>query len=1390
MAREIARDDWPTQLTDAAIAAVAGGVTFARGRAYYEDGMVSNLSIDDDGENITAEVDGSQIDSYQTMVFPSSRGRSLSWEGICSCPVSSNCKHTVAVLLAARHLAANRAASSAKAGWERQLDDLLHKSPVEHGQGGVYRRVAIEVSEVESARDVARHRAGRLGLLPLIEGQRGWMKQGVSWRAIRSGELSGQVAPVALSCLAELAAMDPGRNTNRKTDRIDLEALPIEVWGVLRRCLDAGVVLTTAQRNGQPVVIREGLQAGVAVSRRKDGSAVIAASLDCSAISTLAEDERANPELHPIGLPPHGYALVGRDGAISLLPLDRLQGEVLGPLLQQGGEIVVPPEGVEHFEEEYLPELAVAVPVAGLDPGLKIPERSEPTAVLQVTIDAAQHRAETRWAIRYTTASGKEKGKVAVPSLADVVGGPLPYKERRRAQSVDRSGGVDSAETDAAHGTEAAVRHSEADARNAEPAARVIEPAVRDRQAEDELARRIIAACLPLVEEHGRLWEQRVFAGMHTARFFTRALPILREVAGVVVELHGDVPQYREAQETPRITTEISDGEQDLDWFSLRVRVRVGDEEIPIDELMTAVAEGAEAILLESGHWVVLADHPEIIRLAKLMEEGRELRDPASADGGDLTISRFQTGMYSELLDLGADSEATARWREGMERLLAVVEAAEAAGDGSAAAEKSQTVEREGLTQPESHIVEGEGVVGSPENESGAGEGAVGVPDNGLGAGGASAGPGGDGDSPLNVAPPAGLQATLRPYQLDGYRWLALLQSTGLGGVLADDMGLGKTIQVLAAVQRMLEQRSAPGPAASKPTAPGPTTPKLTAQRPTTSKVAAPKAAALKVDAQEPTAPSPSTLKLAVQEPTAPSSAAQGPAAPGPTMQSSAQRDSCTSGDGPVLVIAPTSVIGSWMEQAARFCPTMRVHTVTRTRAKRDRSLNEVVAEADLVVTSYTIMRLEQEDFAAVDWTWVVLDEGQTVKNPHSMTYKAVRRLRTPSTIAITGTPLENTLIDLWSLLSITAPGLLPGAERFAEVYRRPIERGDDGVLAALRARIRPFLLRRTKEQVASDLPPKIEQVLFVELDAEHRHAYERRLARERQKVLGLLEEDTAQSRFTALRSLTILRQMALDPALVEEVDHEDGDTAAAVEQPKYTAKIEMLLEILRPVVAEGHKALVFSQFTRYLSGVRSALDTEAMRTAYLDGSTADRQEVIDAFRNGDADVFLISLKAGGVGLTLTEADYVFLLDPWWNPQAEEQAVDRTHRIGQARPVMVYRLVSAGTVEEKVMALKEKKAELFDRVVEGAKGAIGTGADAGVTGAASARGVGGGGVADGGVTDGEAMDHADYTDDAGVAADSGANGGADSGRLAGEGSSIGVGGVRLTAQEIRDLLDG
>ena len=289
----------------------------------------------------------------------------------------------------------------------------------------------------------------------------------------------------------------------------------------------------------------------------------------------------------------------------------------------------------------------------------------------------------------------------------------------------------------------------------------------------------------------------------------------------------------------------------------------------------------------------------------------------------------------------------------------------------------------------------------------------------------------------------------------------------------------------------------------------------------------------------------------------------------------------------------------------------------------------------------------------------------------------------------MTGTPLENSLMDLWSMLSIVAPGLFPQPQRFTEVYRTPIERdGDAERLATLRRRIAPFLRRRTKEQVAAELPPKLEQVLGVELTPAHREVYERHLQRERQKVLGMLDA-VDRNRFAIFRSLTLLRQLSLDPSLVDESYVGIG-----------SAKVDALLENLREVLEGGHRALVFSQFTRFLRLVRDRLDAEGVETVYLDGRTRDRGARIEEFRSGRAPVFLISLKAGGVGLNLTEADYCFLLDPWWNPAVEAQAVDRAHRIGQDKTVMVYRLVSEGTIEEKVMALKARKQDLFTRVME------------------------------------------------------------------------------------------
>jgi superfamily II DNA or RNA helicase len=455
----------------------------------------------------------------------------------------------------------------------------------------------------------------------------------------------------------------------------------------------------------------------------------------------------------------------------------------------------------------------------------------------------------------------------------------------------------------------------------------------------------------------------------------------------------------------------------------------------------------------------------------------------------------------------------------------------------------------------------------------------------------------------LDLAPPAGLQATLRPYQVEGFRWLSFLRSAGLGGVLADDMGLGKTLQTLAMV-------------------------------------------------------------LAYKE------AAQ--VAP-----------------DPVLVVAPTSVLATWAAEAARFAPGLRTVTLGETTRRRRIPVAEVVAGADLVLTSYAVFRLEHEHLREVAWSALVLDEAQFVKNHQSQLYQCARRLPAGFKLAITGTPLENNLLELWSLLSIVAPGLFPSPRRFTEVYRRPIESGQaPEQLAILQRRIRPVLLRRTKDAVARELPAKQEQLLEVELSAKHRRIYDRHLQRERQKILGLLA-DADRNRVAILASLTRLRQLSLDPVLVDSAHQGVG-----------SAKLDALVEMLEPLIREGHQALVFSQFTGYLATVRARLEQEGIPYCYLDGGTTKRQAVIDGFRRGVAPVFLISLKAGGFGLTLTEADYVFLLDPWWNPAAETQAVDRTHRIGQAKPVNVYRLVSADTIEQKVLALQERKRDLFRQVVD------------------------------------------------------------------------------------------
>ena len=457
----------------------------------------------------------------------------------------------------------------------------------------------------------------------------------------------------------------------------------------------------------------------------------------------------------------------------------------------------------------------------------------------------------------------------------------------------------------------------------------------------------------------------------------------------------------------------------------------------------------------------------------------------------------------------------------------------------------------------------------------------------------------------LNTLPvygvPAALDADLRPYQREGFAWLAALWELELGGILADDMGLGKTLQALALICHVREQT---------PTA------------------------------------------------------------------------------GPFLIVAPTSVAPNWAAEAARFAPALSVDVVLDTLAKSGRVIDDI-ATADVVVTTYTLFRLDAGAYGQIPWAGLILDEAQFVKNHRGKTYRCARDLDVPFTLAVTGTPMENNLMELWALLSLTSPGLFPDPQSFAEHYARPIERGRDGeLLGRLRRRIKPLVKRRTKELVAAELPPKQEQTLQVELHPRHRKLYDTHLQRERQRVLQLLD-DFEHNRITILRSITRLRQMSLHPALVD-----------ARHEAVPCAKLDALVEQLDDVIASGHRALVFSQFTRFLGRVRERLDAENIASCYLDGRTRRRAAVLDRFRTGDDPVFLISLKAGGVGLNLTEADYCFLLDPWWNPATEAQAIDRTHRIGQTRQVMVYRLIAHDTIEEKVRALAQRKAELFTGVLD------------------------------------------------------------------------------------------
>ncbi|MDC5696036.1 DEAD/DEAH box helicase [Intrasporangium calvum] len=1106
MAWSVGRATWVRDLTDPEIAQQVGSRTFERGSAYAAQHRVRSLAARPEGMMILGTVEGTGSQTYQTIVEarPHPKGRAPLWSGRCSCPVGSDCKHVVALLLLARDVAHGKqpvpagaegsggevAAALApgaprEAHWSEVLGHVRPRpreraeAPATPEPRGDLMPAGLFVDTVYRGTGWQRQPEIGYGLRATRRTRTGTWHQSLTWHdALPQWRTGIRYLPEherVMTRLRDEVRKGSGNTTYfTAAAPLALDAVP-EVWPLLAEAREVGIAILPGQGVVGPVtVLDEPARLVLHVLRAEDDSGDLVLRVTVEGLPDT-QGERVL-----LGDPVHGLAIEGADGSLTLLPLEQDLGLGREAILQATVGLRVPAEERGTF-------LRAAVP--GLRDHVRV--RSDvPLPAPEVEPDAGPERVQVHLHVRSD-----------IPGELRLDLG-YAYDGRTRAFTTPRFGG-----------------------------------AARDRVAEEavleaaESVQAVPRATWRDSSGHLHLASRLELKGIDAARFVTDHLDQLEADEHVIVDVEGELPAYEEVTTAPVIRLGASDGET-TDWFDLRVSVEVDGEEVPFEPLFAALAAGEEVMLLDSGGWFRL-DRPELVHLRDLIVEAREIADPQS---GALRLSPHHVDLWEELVALGVVDLQSARWAANVEALRSA-------------------------------------------------------------------------DEMPPAAVPTGLRATLRPYQLEGYHWLARLWDARIGGILADDMGLGKTLQVIAALARADERGELAGGSAQ-----------------------------------------------------------------------------C----GPILIVAPTSVVGTWLGEFATFAPHLRVVAVTETSRKRGTPVSEAIGDAQVVVTSYAVLRLDDAGFHAVEWGGVVLDEAQFVKNRQAKTHVAIRRLGAPFTIAVTGTPLENSLMDLWALLSLTAPGLYPRPDVFTKNYRKPIETGArPELLDHLRRRIRPLMLRRTKEQVALDLPPKQIQVVPLEPHPVHRHLYDRHLQRERQRVLGLLA-DAEGNRVAILASLTRLRQLALDPALVDEAHH--GKATAA--------KVDFLVEQLQELAAEGHRALVFSQFTGFLRVAEGALHAAGIGTAYLDGSTTDRPEVIRGFREGDATAFLISLKAGGFGLTLTEADYVFVLDPWWNPAAEAQAIDRAHRIGQDKPVTVYRLVSAGTIEEKVVALQERKRDLVQRVVD------------------------------------------------------------------------------------------
>ena len=1169
MAGIVVDREWIGALDGRYLRRVFGELTYERAVRYTRAGRVDRIETGDHGRLLTARVHGTRAAPYQCLVVAADRRGSSRRGGPgpaapgtrCSCPVQVGCKHAVALIIAARELALTGGVtpemgadtSAQTPAWERTLRAVAAAAPAPSITETTPLAIQVGLVPARSGWRVDRTREapglGAAGVVPaqiglrlVVRGASGrWVRSTVTWEQLRYPPPQVRLDPAQRSRamrLRELHGRDAGWSHASIPVQLSLAELGPDVWTELARAVDAGIELVP-QREEDPPVRLASEPAVLAVALRQDPGP--AERVDGASDRAQADEGRAAASDAGPG--------EGRLDASSATAADGLLLEatvrVDGHELPAADvELVgVPPHGVfVHLDGDAGRELVLA--------GFERPLDDARTAL--VAADGPV-RVPSVDVPRFLSTYYPVLRRSLTLRVADDVELP-PVEPVRLALDVTFEAGDQVVLRWAyLYGGPSGTRLPLLPTRD-DPPIPVREPdaerALVDGLPAVELSRELTH---PVGTRRHLVPVQR-FGGLDTIAVATQLLPQLAARDDVVVTVHAPPPDYREAREAPRIALSIVETPSPVALDPSGIK----GPQSASESMGSTGAMGSTG----STDWF-------------------DLGIDVTIDGESVPFAPLFTALARGEDHLVLDSGTWFRLdRPELEQLRRLIEEARHLTDDATPGALRLAPVHAGLWE---ELV----ALGVVEQQSQAWQRSAGAL---LAA-----------DPERTPEVPAGVQATLRPYQVEGFAWLALLWDARLGGVLADDMGLGKTLQMLALAERAR--------------------------------------AAGELDGT------------------------------------------------PLLVVAPTSVVSTWVSEAATFTPELRVAAVTQTAAKRGASLAQVADGAHVVVTSYTLLRLEADDYAARGWAGLALDEAQFVKNRASKVYQSVRRVPAPVRFVITGTPLENNLMDLWSLLSIAAPGLFADPAAFTDLYRKPIEGGDAEQLARLQRRIRPLMLRRTKEAVAADLPPKQEQIVSVTLSPAHRRIYDTRLHRERANILKLID-DLDRHRMTILRSLTVLRQLSLAPALV------DPDHAST-----RSSKIDVLLEMVEDVIAGGHRALVFSQFTGFLRLVRDRLDAAGIGYAYLDGRTRDRQKRIEAFRSGDDPLFLISLKAGGFGLTLTEADYVFVLDPWWNPAAEAQAVDRTHRIGQDKHVHVYRLVAADTIEEKVLALQERKRDLFRRVV-------------------------------------------------------------------------------------------